>query len=1492
MYMTPGELQKGILIAGITLFLITLSAAAQNTIAFTASTQEGCVPLSVNFTDQSVGEITSRIWNLGNGNISNHNPDVGANFTIAGIYHITLTVTFSNGQVESLTKEISVYDKPSSDFISDILHPCEAAAIRFSPSSSGANNSNTIYEWDFGDGSYYTGALPTHQYKQSGQYLVKLTTSNGTACKSSFSAQVLVPEAEQPLNLQMMTVPSNACVLAPLKFEGLVSGRAPGTYSIHWDFGDNTSEQKIQPTHSYAQPGTYKVNLIAVSNSGVCSDTVSRQITIQPKVKADFTADNLFGCTPPLYVQFTNQSSGSGNLTSKWYFGDNSTSTDKDPEHNFTTAGSKTITLVVNDGSGLGGCSDSLVKPQYINIIKPTANFYYSPSGGCGPLEVKLTAGISNTSPADPVIRYTWDWGDNSPPATTPAGNTTHTYTTAGEYDITLTVETQNGCISISPAHRITVTATCTDDGVISEGGAFTTSRNCTDKYNILFNAAGEDYTFSSWNFGDLSPVSTENPVTHRFPDTQKEWMVTLTRRNNNTGQLESITKSIRIIDEKAAFTITNPNTCINTDVKLNTESIDPYNISKFIWAPGEGIPRITITNNPGLGAYNIGNTTYRYTQSGTFLPKLIITDKLGCMDSTATDEPVTISGPKVDFMATPSVSCSSPLPVSFTSNATTTPGASIVSWQWSFGDDNTTFLTTQDSTVHHTYVHNEDYKAYTVRLKIKDSEGCENEISRAGIIQVTNVKAAFTSTDTLVCGQYDISFSNNSTANNATYTWYWGDGSTTITTNKNPVIHTYGNDGIYTIKLVLNPHDGGCADSTVKNSYIKIVSPHAGFTIGDTLQCVPAAIGFENTSSYSLDYEWIFSNSTGYTQKTPPPQTYTSPGVYAVTLIAKGLNGCTDTATRTFRIKGPEANLSFTGNGGCTPYTFEAKISGTDISAYSWDFGDGTAIHPSAADSVVTHVYTFAGSFTPSVILTNQEGCTNNISVPKIIKAGAAGASFTMNKNKFCDSGTVVFTNTSVTGNNFTRQWWDFGDGSGYNGAQPPPKRYNTPGTYNVTLSVETDFGCSDTITADFPVTISAKPALSITGSDNTCAGDTIHLEAAIRSENYIPSMSWIFNRQVISDAPILNFALPDTPGSINLLFAAVTAQGCADTVQKNVTIHALPVPGAIAADTLVCAGNAVELHASGGGTYYWQSGQPVENAASPDAIAIPSKTAEYIVTVTSPFGCIQKDTVVIKTAEPVALVAAPVYSICRGSTVQLSASGNTGSFSWYPSTGINDPGTANPVASPDITTSYLVIGHSQNICPDDSAMVNVKVLDNPTVHLSGDTAVPAGVPFTLFAQTSSNVAQYQWVPAEGLSCSSCATPSALPEDSQLYLLNVSSPEGCKGTDSIKLTLLCNKEAIYIPTAFTPNGDRLNDWFYIRGFGLKSINYFRIFDRWGREVFSRKHFAANVENMGWNGNLPGGSLPAATSSYAYIAEVICSEGIPVIMRGTVTLIR
>ncbi|MBX3253352.1 MAG: PKD domain-containing protein [Chitinophagaceae bacterium] len=1475
---------------GLCLVFICAEVSAQNKAAFVMSKSEGCAPLSVNFNDQSTGNVTSRVWNLGNGNISNHNVEVGSNFSTPGTYNITLTVTFSNGQVSTATQQLSVYEKPTADFIPEVQQGCGVTNVQFTPSASAANNNNTVYEWDFGDGQYSGSGNPVHQYAVADRYTVKLTTANGAACKSTFSTQVVVPEAEQPMQAGIISAPVNACMQTTLEFKGAVTNAEEGNYALHWDFGDHSSSGNMHTTHQYNAAGTYRVRFITSSSSGICSDTAEQLVTIQPKITTGFSADALFSCEAPLSVQFTNQTTGGADLDYKWYFGDNAASAEKDPQHTYTAPGNRTVTLVAKDRSGTGGCYDSLVKTQYIRVGKPSSGFYYAPSGGCGPLKVNFTANIGNTYAADPVRSYTWNWGDGNS-LTTTTGIATHTFLLSATYDVTLSIETQNGCTVTSPVRKVTVTPTCNDDGIISEGGAFVSSRNCSDKYTVTLTDTSSDHSVVHWNFGDLSPEETGNPVTHTFPGTQKSWTVTLTRNNNNTNQVETVSKNILIVDESAGFTIANPSTCTNVDVRLNTLGINAVNIKKFIWDFGDGSPRRTINNNLQTGVYNSGSTTYRYTQSGVYSPKLIIEDKLGCLDSISLDNSVTINGPKVDFTATPAISCSSPVQVSFTSTSVPNSGVPIESWEWTFGNNTAPFITTRDSVIKYSYIANGDYSAYSVKLKIKDQDGCVNEITKTNLVQVTSVKASFKSADTLVCGQHQIGFENNSVANNAEYVWHWGDGATTTVTNRDPVTHEYAKDGIYDVKLVVTPLAGGCRDSVSRRRYIKIVKPQADFNIGDTLQCVPAAIGFENTSAYSLEYTWVFDNGNTYQTQNPPPQTYTAPGIYTATVIAKGINGCTDTATRTFRIKGPLATLSLeSAAGGCTPFTFGARISGTDISTYSWDFGDGTAITASETDSVVAHVYTFAGSYTPSVILTNAEGCTNNISVAQPIKAGAAEASFTIDRDKFCDSGTVIFKNTSATGTHFIQQLWNFGNGS-FNGHQPPPWHYNQPGTYYISLIVETDFGCRDTIKADFPVTVSAKPGIHISGAASGCIGDTLLLEASVRSADYIPVQHWLLNKQHLDDSTAINFPLTST-GTYRLAFTATTQQGCADTLFHPVAVHALPVP-ATGPDTVVCSGSPVQLHATGGKDYYWESEEAIQHPAVHNAIAIPQKSALYVVKVTNNYGCIQKDTVAITVEDPVNLIARNEYHICRGDEVRLSASGNTQSFSWYPRQELSNPNSPAPVARPAASANYLVVGHSTNICPDDSVNVHVEVLDNPVVKLGNDTAILGGIPFTLNPQqVSNNVVRYEWLPPPGLSCSNCRNPVALPEEDQQYILNVATAEGCKSSDSIALTLLCNRQAIYIPNAFTPNGDGLNDWFYVKGFGLKTVNYLRVFDRWGKEVFSRRNFTANNAGLGWDGRLPAGAQPAGTSTYIYAAEVVCSEGIPITLTGTLMLIR
>jgi gliding motility-associated-like protein len=119
-------------------------------------------------------------------------------------------------------------------------------------------------------------------------------------------------------------------------------------------------------------------------------------------------------------------------------------------------------------------------------------------------------------------------------------------------------------------------------------------------------------------------------------------------------------------------------------------------------------------------------------------------------------------------------------------------------------------------------------------------------------------------------------------------------------------------------------------------------------------------------------------------------------------------------------------------------------------------------------------------------------------------------------------------------------------------------------------------------------------------------------------------------------------------------------------------------------------------------------------------------------------------------------------------------------------------------------------------------------------------------------------------------------------------YVVKVATANGCQASDSIKITLLCG-ETFYFPTAFTPNGDGLNDKFYILGGGA-TVNFIRIFNRWGKLVFERKNIPVNDISQGWDGTFEGNMLPAG--SYIYTAALQCFNGKSFDYRGSVMMIR
>ncbi len=334
--------------------------------AFTGSPTSGCVPLTVNFADQSTGDITGWDWDFGDGGSSTaQNPS--HQYNSGGTYTVALTVTGPGGSdTETKTNYITVNVPPTAGFVASPTSGEVPLTVNFTNQSSGA----TSYLWNFGDTQTSTAVNPAHTYTQAGTYTVTLTATN--ACGS-----------DDEVKTNYITV---TCTAPIANFSGSpTSGEAPltvyftdassGATSWDWDFGDGGSSTAQNPSHTYYSAGTYTVALTVTNSCGSDTETKTNYITVTCTAPtANFTGSPTSG-DAPLTVNFTDLSTGSTITSWDWNFGDGGSSTAQHPSHTYNNEGTYTVTLTVTNACG----SDGETKTGYINVTTPSIPYAVLP---------------------------------------------------------------------------------------------------------------------------------------------------------------------------------------------------------------------------------------------------------------------------------------------------------------------------------------------------------------------------------------------------------------------------------------------------------------------------------------------------------------------------------------------------------------------------------------------------------------------------------------------------------------------------------------------------------------------------------------------------------------------------------------------------------------------------------------------------------------------------------------------------------------------------------------------------------------------------------------------------------------------------------------------------------------------------------------------------------------------------------------------------------
>ncbi len=563
--------------------------------------------------------------------------------------------------------------------------------------------------------------------------------------------------------------------------------------------------------------------------------------------------------------------------------------------------------------------------------------------------------------------------------------------------------------------------------------------------------------------------------------------------------------------------------------------------------------------------------------------------------------------------------------------------------------------------------------------------------------------------------------------------------------------------------------------------------------------------------------------------------------------------------------------------------YNFIATTQ--NATAFVWDFSDGNTL-PSPS-STISHTYT-TGEFIPKMILVDAGGCNVAVTGTDTLRVFGVTAGFTTDINSLCNNGNIQFTNTTVANDYITGYQWNFGDGYSSTVATPT-HLYNNVGSYTVQLIAITANGCRDTLSLLNTIAVLEKPDVQINGNTEACVPASLTFSGQVNTGN-ASTITWQWNFGNSNTSTLQNPSAQFYPvdGSYTISSIATAQNGCKDTATKNITIHPLPATNA-GADAAICRGGSIQLNASGAVTYVWNNASSLSctNCISP--IASPVDSALYIVTGTNAFGCTKKDSVLIKVHQPFVLNFEQGDTICVGNTVHLAASG-ADIYSWYPTTGIQNPNSAATTATPQTSTTYHVIAKDNYNCFTDTADVFIKVWPLPTVNAGADQQLVVGDALQLTTTSSNDVITWQWNFESTLSCPTCAATLAKPKQTTTYTVTVKNGGGCKAMDNVTVTVICNNGNLFIPNTFSPNGDGVNDKFFPSGKGINMIKSLRVFNRWGEVVFERTSFNANDASSGWDGKYKGQILPPDV--YIYSCDVVCQNNEVLNFKGDITLLR
>lgn len=921
----------------------------------------------------------------------------------------------------------------------------------------------------------------------------------------------------------------------------------------------------------------------------------------------------------------------------------------------------------------------------------------------------------------------------------------------------------------------------------------------CTGASTVIGTPSIAGYTYIWTPVLGLGSTVIAKPSAN--PDSTTVYVLLVT--NIATGCVSTDSVTVTVLPPPTANAGADQTICAGDSVLIGTPGMAGETYS---WSPATGL---SATNVAQPYAFPSTNTTYTLTVSNA-----------GCSASDVVNVnvntlPTASAGPDLSICAGETVAIGNPATAGNTYSWSPATGldATNVAQPNATPDSTTTYILTVSNTV----------------------TGCSNADTIT--ITVTPGPVAFAGADMTICEGDTVAIGTTATAG-FTYSWSPATGlSAANVANPNAFPAT-------TTTYIVTTTNASTLCSGTDTVTITVVAAPLAVAGSDQSICPGEDIILGAASVPGETYAWTPATGLSSTTISNPTASPDSTTVYVLTVTA-GSCSSTDSVTITVLPNaGADAGADQSICVGSSTVIGTPAVTGT---TYLWTpalgLSSATDAQPTASPAVTTTYIVTANNTTT--------GCSETDSVTVTVNPqplATTGADQTI-----CAGDSVTLGAAPVAGNTYS---WSPATGLSATNVSNPNASPDVTTTYTLTESAGP--GCVSTNTVTITVN---ETAVADAGIDQTiCSGASVIIGTPI-----VTGMTYSWSPATGLD--FTNVAQPNCSATVTTTYYVTVTNvstGCQriDSVIVNIGNAVTANAGT---DQTICAGSSITIGAPAepGITYSWSpaTGLSTSTVAQPDAS--PATTTTYIVTADNGSGCTDSDTVTITVHELPLADAGADQTICSADTVSLGITPTPGyTYSWDNTASLNNGSASNPMAWPDVTTTYTLTVADGTCSATDQVTVTVNTL--PEGLAGDDHLVCDGGEVTLGTGENSNYT-YSWSPANNMNSSTSAQPTVLPFETTVYTLTVTdAASGCTVTDRVQVTVQ-STGGFY--TGISPNGDGINDEWTIPMLDCYSDNTVTILNRWGAEVWKTSNY--NNQGVKWNGqNLDGEDLPDGTYYY------------------------